>query len=226
MNLQQRYIFILLYNIWRWFGSSSNHENSLLIQDNFIRVPLHNHLQYRNFISQVTTKQAVQSTKLYDVISQSTACPNFHRHCCNNFQSYIERSCSMRDFRLPPRCTWDLRSSGMLCSMDLSFPMFRTQPIGHKVVPKRQELTTNLRCVTSPKREDSDHDLLSVSLNLSPAYVIYSTRKLWWGKENAYCNWEDAPDLQRSLGEWPTRFTMEINVMPAREAHTIVVRQL
>jgi len=70
MNLQQRYIFILLYKIWQWFGSSSNHENLLEIQDNFTRVPLHNPLQYRNFVSQVTTKT---SRPIYQVIRRHIA---------------------------------------------------------------------------------------------------------------------------------------------------------
>ena len=40
----------------QWFESSSKHEYTLHIQDNFTRVPLHNPLQYRNFVPRITTK--------------------------------------------------------------------------------------------------------------------------------------------------------------------------
>jgi hypothetical protein len=45
-----------------------------------------------------------------------------------------------RDFRLPRRCKWDLRSSGGLAT-------FRN----NISIPKRRDKTTNLRCTKSQK---------------------------------------------------------------------------
>lgn len=73
------------------------------------------------------------------------------------------KSGTMHNFRLPLRCKWDLRSSGMPRSADWQLVTdieatyrFHLDPWRwvRQIVPKHQQPTTNQRCTTSQKSKD------------------------------------------------------------------------
>jgi hypothetical protein len=132
---------------------------------------------------------------------------------------YISTS-FMRDVRLPPQCSWGLRSFGILRGVewylvkDVSGHLLHLGPWrwDQYVVPKRQLPRTNPRCTTSYKSEGprsfmiyTAHTALLWHWNQRNYDVTWMMKernacRVWWKREEAIRTvWTDGTDPESDL---------------------------